>query len=129
MKNEKSADILKRIIVLAIGCQVVLTGFIYFFTKRLIYSIILFSAAIISIAGFLLMIKLIDRIFNRGKGQGLFFLAELLKMALIAAVFYPVSRISETAVLIYILGLSLIVIAIMIEGLFQLLRGFSSDRA
>jgi len=129
MKNERSADILKRIIVLAIGCQVVLTIFIYLFTKRLIYSIILFSAAIISIAGFLLMIKSIDRIFKRGKGQGLFFLAELLKMALIAAVFYPVSRVSETAVLIYILGLSLIVISIMIEGLFQLLRGFASDRA
>ncbi|MCK4764427.1 MAG: hypothetical protein KAW12_19665 [Candidatus Aminicenantes bacterium] len=67
------------------------------------------------------MIKLIDRIFKKRKGQVLFFAAGFLKMAVIAATFYPVSRISETAVLFYILGFSVIVLSIMIEGVLQCL--------
>jgi len=59
------------------------------------------------------MIKIIDRILLKRKGQVLFFAASFLKMAVIAAIFYPVSRVSETAVLFYILGLSVIIISVL----------------
>lgn len=68
------------------------------------------------------MIKIIDRILIKRKGQVLFFLAAFLKMIVIAAIFYTVSRVSETAVLFYILGLSVIIISIFGEGAFQLFR-------
>jgi hypothetical protein len=75
------------------------------------------------------MIKLIDRILTRGKGQGLFFLVAFLKMVVISAIFYGVSRVSERAVLFYILGLSIIVLAIFMEGFAQLCRRSSGGRA
>lgn len=129
MAKENSTDILRRIIKMAILSQPGLICVIYLFTKKYIYSIIFFFAAILSVTGFLLMIRLIDRILRRGKGQVLFFVAGFLKMVVIAAVFYAVSRISEAAVLFYILGLSIIVISIMLEGVYQLFRSFSNGRA
>lgn len=122
MKRENSSQIIKRIIKISIFSQIILMCLIFFFTKKHIYSIIILIAGIISISSFLLMIKIIDRILKIGKGTGLFFLIELLKMIVIAAVFYPISRISERAILFYILGLSIIIISIMVEGGYQLYR-------
>ncbi len=126
--KENSTQILKRIVWGALLCGGVAILLIYFFTNRAIYSIITCCATLVSTAGFVVMIKIIDRILNKGKGQVLFYLSGFLKMAVIAAIFYPVSKISEAAVLFYILGLSMIVISIMIEGGYQLYRSSSHGR-
>ena len=68
------------------------------------------------------MIMLIDRCLKQGKGQWLFFVVAFLKMAAITGGFYLASRVSKNAVLIYILGLSVIVLAIMSEALYKLFR-------
>jgi hypothetical protein len=70
------------------------------------------------------MIKMIDRVLGQGKGQVLFFLVVILKMAVIAGVVFLVSRIShsEAAVLYHILGLSIIIIAIGLEGIYRVYR-------
>lgn len=122
MKKETSADILKRILKISFFLQVVTIILIYSFSKNIIYSIISLFGAIISISGFLLMMRMIDRSLKKGKGQPLFFLAAFSKMVVIAGVFYLVSRKSETAVLMYLLGLSVIVAAIMTEAVFQFCR-------
>jgi hypothetical protein len=122
MKGENSGQILKRIASTAVIMQIVLGLIIYIFTKRAIYSIICFIAATICVTGFVIMIKLIDKILKTNRGRGLFFLFQLGKMALIAALFIPISKVSETAVILYIIGLSMIPLAILIEAGHQLFR-------
>lgn len=129
IKKNNSGKPVKRIIKFVCILQVLLICFIYLFTKSGIYSIIFFCGAVVSLSGYLLMIKLIDRILTKRKGQGLFFLAAFFKMAVISAIFYGVSRVSEKAVLFYILGLSMIVLAIFMEGFVQLCRRDSGGRA
>jgi len=129
IKKNNSGKPVKRVIKFAWILQVLLICFIYLFTKRAIYSIMFFCGAAVSLSGYLLMIKLIDRILTKQKGQVLFFLVAFLKMAVISAIFYGVSRLSEKAVLFYILGLSIIVLAILMEGFYQLFRRNSSGRA
>jgi len=129
IKKNNPGKAVKRIIKFAAVIQVLLICCIYFFIKRVIYSIIFLFSSIVSLSGYLLMVKLIDRILTKRKGQGLYFLATFLKMVLISAIFYGVSRIGEMAVLFYILGLSVIVIAIFMEGFVQLFRRNSSGRA
>ncbi len=72
--------------------------------------------------------RMIDRSLKQGKGQLLFFLAAFSKMVVIAGVFYLVSRNSVTAVLMYMMGLSVIVVAIMTEALFQFCRSVFNGR-
>lgn len=128
MEKEKKADIIERIIKIAVIMQIIMIIFSFFFTMNFIYSIITFLASIIGISGFFIMIKLIDRCLFKGKGITLFFFISLLKMGLIAVVFYFISKISEKATLFFLLGLSVIVISIMIEGAYQFYRSFSNDR-
>lgn len=128
MEKEKKADIIKRIIKIAVIMQIIMIIFSFFFTMNFIYSIITFLASIIGISSFFIMIKLIDRCLFKGKGITLFFFISLLKMGLIAVVFYFISKISEKATLFFLLGLSVIVISIMIEGAYQFYRSFSNDR-
>ena len=66
------------------------------------------------------MIKMTDRVLNKGKGQLLFAMALFFKLAVIALSVYLVSRVSVNAVLFHILGLSIIVVAIGMEGIYQL---------
>ncbi len=129
MGKEKKADIIKRIIKIAVIVQIIIIIFSFFFTMNFIYSIITFLASIIGISGFFIMIKLIDKCLFKGKGITLLFLISFLKMGLIAVVFYFISKISEKATLFFLLGLSVIVISIMIEGAYQFYRSFSNDRA
>lgn len=75
------------------------------------------------------MIKMIDRILRQGKGRMGFYLVTALKMAVISAVFYLVSRSTEAAVLYHILGLSILVLAIAMEGVYQFYRSVANDRA
>lgn len=112
--------------MISILIQVILVFFIYIFTKNSIYIIITLLAAVISISGFMMMIKIIDRIITAGKGTGLFFISGFFKLVIIAAIFYPISKISESAVLFYILGLSTIVISILFESCYQLFRKMSN---
>lgn len=119
MKKKTSSRMIKRLIKLAIGTLVLLVIFIYVFTKNTFYSIIFCCGAVISILGFMLMIKMTDRVLTRGKGHMLFTLALLAKLAVIAFSVYLVSSSRGDALLFYILGLSIIVIVIGMEGIYQ----------
>jgi hypothetical protein len=120
MEKNTSPQLIKRLIKLAIVTPVLLIIPIYIFTKSVFYSIIFCSGAILSISGFILMIKMTDRVLNKGKGHLLYAMALFFKLGVIALSVYLVSRVSVSAVLFYILGLSIIVIAIGMEGIYQL---------
>jgi hypothetical protein len=120
MEKITSSQLIKRLIILAIVTLVLLMIPIYIFTKSIFYSIIFCSGAIISISGFILMIKMTDRVLNQRKGQLLFTVALFFKLGVIALSLYLVSRVSGSAVIFLILGLSVIVIAIGMEGIYQL---------
>ena len=120
MEKTTSSQLIKRLIKQAIVTTGLLMIPIYFFTKSIFYSIIFCSGAIISISGFIIMIKMTDRVLNKGKGQLLFAMALFFKLGVIALSVYLVSRVSVSAVLFHILGLSIIVIAIGMEGIYQL---------
>ncbi|MCP4149413.1 MAG: hypothetical protein GY757_16820 [bacterium] len=68
------------------------------------------------------MIRRIDMTLKPGKGQGFYFLTGLLQMLAITGGFYLASRISVTAVIYYIVGLSVIIAAIMGEVVYRLFR-------
>lgn len=127
MTEETSSHMIKRLLKMSLCSLPVIMGLIFVFTKSLFYSIIFFLGAIVSILGFLAMIKITDRILNRGKGQWFFFLAFFFQLAVIAVIFYPVARHSKGAVLFFILGLSLIVLAIFMEAIYQLSRKRSAS--
>ncbi len=119
MEKTTSSQLIKRLIKQAIVTTGLLMIPIYFFTKSIFYSIIFCSGAIIIISGFIIMIKMTDRVLNKGKGQLLFAMALFFKLGVIALSVYLVSRVSVSAVLFHILGLSIIVIAIGMEGIYQ----------
>ncbi len=123
-----SSQMVKRLIDASIYIGLSLAILIYLFTKEAFYSIIFLLGTVVSISGFYIMIKMIDRILGRGKVSPLYFLVALLKMMIIAAVFYLVSRVGESAVLFHILGLSVIVMAIFMEAAYQLYRSITNDR-
>jgi hypothetical protein len=136
MEKKTSSQLIKRLIILAIVTLGLLMIPIYIFTKSMFYSIIFCSGAIISISGFIIMIKMTDRVLTKGKGQVLFTMALFFKLGVIALSVYLVARVSASAVLFHILGLSIIVIAIGMEGIYQLyhsgkksMRGVFNGRA
>lgn len=112
----------KRILKIAAPMLAGAIILIYAFSKQLNYSIIFTLGFIISVSGYFMMIRMVDRCLKRGKGQFLFFAATALKMAVIAGGFYLAARVSKTAVLLYILGLSFIVAAILTQALSQFCR-------
>jgi hypothetical protein len=124
MEKKSSNIIVKRLLKLSIYAQVTLLVLIFLFTKSIFYSIIFFLGTLISILGFFAMIKMIDRVLGQGKGQMLFFLVVVLKMAVIAGVVFLISRIShsDAAVLYHVLGLSIVIIAIGLEGIYRVYR-------
>ncbi len=130
MEKKSSQETVKRLIKQSVVVQVVVLVVIFLFTKTLFYSIIFLLGSIISILGFLAMIKMIDRVIRLGKGQFLFFLVGLLKVVVITALVYLSARFSrsESSVLFFILGLSVIVIAIAVEGFYQLYRSVANGR-
>jgi len=75
-----------------------------------------------------MMTKMIDRILRKGRGQQYYFLVLLLKLAMITAGLYLASLVSERAVLFYILGLSTVVLAIGMEGVYQFYRSVTNAR-
>ncbi len=112
----------KRIIGFSFFFQVLGIILIFILSKSLFYSILFFLGAIISVAGFWTMIKLVDQWLQKGKGRIWFFLVGTAKMAVIAGGFYLASTESKTAVVLYILGILVIVGAVMAEALYHLCR-------
>ena len=123
-KTKNNTGTISRIKTNTFISQAIITVLVFAFTNSLIYSIITLLASTIAIGGFVIMVKLVDKYFSKGEGKAALFSFMLFKFAIIAAIFYPVSKISETAVLFYILGLSAIVISTMIEGFYQIYRSF-----
>jgi len=128
MEKKNSQSIIRRILKIAIGSQILITTLVFIFTKQVIYSIITILASALGIFGFIIMITLLDRYLKKGKGKMLFFFVAFFKIILISVIFYYISRISETAVLFYIQGLSIVVFATLVEGMIQLLGNFSNGR-
>ncbi|MCP4217345.1 MAG: ATP synthase subunit I [bacterium] len=115
---------LKRIFIFSLCIQVSAFILIFILSKSVFYSILFLLGAIIGVAGFFVMIKMVDMHLRRGKGKWLFFVVEFAKMAVIAGAFYFVAQQSKTAVLLFILGLSIIVASIMAEAVYQLYRSY-----
>jgi hypothetical protein len=128
MARESNTQIIKRILKIALISQIVIIGLVYAFTKSLIYCIITILASAVGILSFLAMIKLIDRYLTNKKGKFLIFFSTFLKIGLITVIFYPLSKMSEAAILFFILGLSTIVISTLIEGIYQIFRKISNGR-
>ncbi len=122
MIKEKSKLLLKRIQSRGMWITGVIMVPICFFTKSPIYCIIFLCGSGVSFLGFFVMVKTVSRILDKKKGKGLFFLSGVVKMSVIGALFILISKHSETAVLFYMLGLSVIVFSITIEGVSQLFR-------
>jgi hypothetical protein len=129
MAKKTSSRIIPRIIKISLVIQIVIIGLVYAFTNSLFYCIIVFLASAFGILSFLIMIKLIDRYLDKKKGKSLIFLSGFIKMGLITLAFYPLSKVSEAAILFFILGLSTIVLSILAEGIYQMFRKTSNGRA
>lgn len=126
MEKKADTNIINRILRISVISQIILIIFIYFFTNNYLYCIITILAAIIGITGFVIMIKSLDKCLSSGRKKAIFFITGFVKLIVISLAFILISRISETAVLFYLLGLSVIVISAMIEGAYQIYRSFSN---
>lgn len=127
--KESSKDMVKRVVKFSILIQVVGVVSIYLFTFQFIYSIIFLSGAVLSMLGFLVIVKMTDRVLKNGSSQGMVWLVGFLKLSVISLCFYLASRVSKGAVLYYILGLSVIMMAIALEGILQFRRSRVNGRA
>ena len=127
MQKKDSSHLVKRLIIKAMGAQLLLLVLIYIFTKSIFYSIIFSLGAMISIVGFLAMIKMTDLVLKKGKGQWLFILALLVKLAVIVLALSLVARASGKALVFHVLGLSIIVIAVAVEGLYQVILSLTKN--
>jgi len=123
MKKNPDSDLVGRISRRAVCCAFVGAALAFAFTRAFIYSIILLLAAAIAIVGFRMLAGTVDRLLRRGGGQARFFGLQLVKLMVITVTFIGVARLSEAAVLAYIAGISMVVIAGMIEGFQYFLRG------
>ncbi|MCU0288214.1 MAG: hypothetical protein MUF15_17690 [Acidobacteria bacterium] len=116
MLNEKPFI---KISVITLAAAVIL---IYAFSKSINYSIIFTLGFFIGAAGYVILIRTVDRCLKKGKGQFLFFTAAFLKMAAITGGFFLAAQISKSSVWLYILGLLFPVTVIMIHALFLICR-------
>ena len=113
---------IKRLIKFSALCLPVILIFIYTFSKNLNYSIIFSLGFVIGVSGYIVLIRMVDRCLKKGKGQFLFFITAFLKMTAITGGFFLASRISKTAVILYILGILSIPTAIMGHAFFLFCR-------
>lgn len=118
-----SAIIIKRIMLLSIYIEGGLTVLIYFFTRNLFFCAVTMVSTLMSVSGFWLMIVIVDKMLKNQKAVGLFFFAGVGKLTIISVCFYLISRVSEQAIIFYILGLSAVVISILFEGGLRLIKG------
>lgn len=123
-----SRPILRRILRISVVLQVVVIALSIACARSWLCSIMALSATLITQLGFLVMIRALDRYFRLRRGMGQFFLISLVKLMVIVLFFFIASRISEQAVLFFLLGLSVVVLAVLIEGGIQLLRSLTHGR-
>jgi hypothetical protein len=95
---------------------------IFIFTNNFFYCIIFLLSSFLSISSFFIMVKLLDRIFNKGKGRAFYFILYLAKFLLLIGVFFFAINISEKAILFQFLGISTMVVAAMIESISLFIR-------
>ena len=126
MIKRSKPDIMAKLVKKAIAAEIVSLGLIFFFTKSIIYCIISFTGAAISIAGFVLLIQSTDRMLKKGKGKTMFFLLAQAKLLIIAGAFYALSRLTKIGIVFFIQGIAIVYLAIMIEGLIQLSGNFGN---
>ncbi len=124
MNRRSEAAPVRRLPLLAVAWGVVTAALIAVFTRNILYSIIALAATAMAVAGFLLMVLSVNRILSRGRGTAAHVWLALARLALIAAAFYAVSRISEGAVLAFLAGVSALPLALLSEGAYQLLRSY-----
>jgi hypothetical protein len=80
------------------------------------------SGAAIGITGFFILIRLTDRILEKGKGKTMFFLTGLTKLLVIAGTFFIVSRLAQNSIVFFIQGLMMIYLGIAGAGVRQLFK-------
>lgn len=95
---------------------------IFFFTRELLYCIMFIFGALLSLAGFFVMIKLVDRIVEKSGGKLFFFFVSFIKLLVITAAVFAISKFPEINLLYFIGGLSLLVVSLLLEGGSQLFR-------
>ena len=125
--KSNSAIIIKRIMLLSICIESGLTVLIYYFTRNLLFCAVVLISTLMSVSSFWLLIKVVDRVIRTQKAIGLLLFSGVGKLPIITPGFYLRSQISAQAILHYILGLSAVVISILIEGGFQLIKGLIRD--
>ena len=120
-QSESGAVLMARIQRNALVLALLLAGAIGLAVNAL-YSIIVIGSAALSLAGFAIMIRTVDRLLRRRRGKVLFWVLEITKMLVISATFVLSAKLSDGAALSYFLGISVIVFAAMGEGVLQIWR-------
>ncbi|HDP94407.1 MAG TPA: hypothetical protein ENN40_03495 [Candidatus Aminicenantes bacterium] len=128
MKSDRARAVIQRILRISAGLTVVVVVAAVACTRSWLCSIIAFSAALIAQLGFLVMTRALDRYMRLRRGMGPFFMVSLAKLVVIVLFFLIASRISEQVVLFFLLGLSVVVMAVLVEGGIQLLRSLTHGR-
>ena len=128
MKNDRARAVIQRILRVSAVLTMVTVVAAAACTQSWLCSIMAFSAALIAQLGFLVMIRTLDRYIRLRRGMAPFFMVSLAKLAVIVLFFFIASRISEQAVMFFLLGLSVVVMAVLIEGGIQLLRSLTHGR-
>jgi len=122
MKSDNSHKFSKRIFIKSILLTVMTIPVIYIFTKDPLYCIIFVSGTVISLSGFLIMIKVVDKLLTKKTGKLFFFSVTFVKLGLITVISIIIARYREFGFIFYIIGLSVVVFAVIIEGVVQLYR-------
>jgi hypothetical protein len=117
MKKKSNPDVPFRVTALAGALEAVSLLLIFLFTKSAIYCIISLTGAIISIAGFALLIKSTDRMLKEGKGKAMFFVLAQAKLLVIALVFYLFSLLTRQGVVFFVQGVAVVYLAVVFHGL------------
>lgn len=122
MSQKSKDDFLKNLIRIVAGLEILAAVLIFFFTKNIIYCIISLTGAAIGITGFFILIRLTDRILEKGKDKTMFFLTSLAKLLVIAGTFFIVSRLAKYGIIFFIQGLTMIYLGIVGVGIQRLCK-------
>jgi hypothetical protein len=117
MMKKSNPDLPVRVIALAGVVEAISLLLIFVFTKSAIYCIISLAGALISIAGFALLIKSTDRMLKEGKGKVMFFVLAQVKLLVIALVFYLLSLLTGDGVVFFVQGVAVVYLAVVLIGL------------
>lgn len=92
------------------------------------YCTVVIGAAFLSALGLKIMMIQVDKFLFKGQGSQLpFFFIHLSKLTILALAFFGATQISQGAALFFILGISVMVLAILSEGIYLMVRGLRHD--